>query len=349
MTAEQMTATERVMTALQHQEPDRVPFFLLVTTHGAQELNLSIKEYFSRPQNVARGQLQLRNRFGHDCLYNFFYAAVEVEAWGGDILYYDDGPPNAGMPIIKEFEDIEHLEPPLVERSPCLQNVLQATSIMKETVRDEVPIIGVVMSPFSLPVMQMGFEKYLMLIFEQPDLFQRLMNINEEFCVSWANAQLEAGATAICYFDPVSSPTITPREKYLKTGFIIAQKTIARIKGPTATHLASGRCQAIITDLAQTGTAMVGVGVDEDLAVLKKESQGKLSLLGNLNGIAMRNWDAGQVDALVQQAIARAGAGGGYILSDNHGEIPYQVPFDVLLMISDAVRRWGKYPLPESL
>lgn len=106
---------------------------------------------------------------------------------------------------------------------------------------DSVPIIGVAISPFSLPVMQMGFDAYLDLIHEQPDRFQRLMQANEAYTVAWANAQLAAGATAICYFDPLSSCTNIPPALYRQTGQQVAKRTLARIQGPTATHLASGR------------------------------------------------------------------------------------------------------------
>ena len=52
MIKNQMTSLQRVLTTLGHKEPDRVPFFLLATMHGAKELGLSIKEYFSKPENV---------------------------------------------------------------------------------------------------------------------------------------------------------------------------------------------------------------------------------------------------------------------------------------------------------
>ncbi len=67
--------------------------------------------------------------------------------------------------------------------------------------------------------MQLGFDKYLELMHYNPAIFNKLMEVNEEFCVQWANAQLEAGATAICFFDPVSSTTIIPEEMYMKTRF----------------------------------------------------------------------------------------------------------------------------------
>jgi len=59
----------------------------------------------------------------------------------------------------------------------------------------------------------------------------------------------------------------------------------------------------------------------------------------------MRRWTAKQAETEVKRVIARAGQGGGLILSDNHGEIPWQVPDDVLLAIGDAVEHWGRYPL----
>lgn len=91
--------------------------------------------------------------------------------------------------------------------------------------------------------MQMGFDKYIELMYEQP----------------------------------VSSTTISTKEMYRKTGFEVAKRTIARIKGPTATHMASGRCLPIIGDIAKTGTAIIGVSTEENLEELKAACKNKLS------------------------------------------------------------------------
>jgi uroporphyrinogen decarboxylase len=339
-----MNSMQRTLTTLGQQEPDRVPFFLLTTLHGARELDLSIENYFAKAENVVEGQMRLLKKYRRDCLYPFFYASIETEAWGGSTLYVHEGPPNAGPNFIRDV-DIDRIEAPKVAESACLQRVLEATRMLKERVGDTVPIIGVAISPFSLPVMQMGFDKYIELIYEQPERFARLMDANIAFSVDWANAQLAAGATAICYFDPVSSTTNIPRELYLRTGQQVAKRAIAQIKGPTATHLASGRCLPILNDIADTGTAVVGVSGLENLAELKAVANKRVSLLGNLNGVEMRRWTAEQAEAEVKKAIALAGRGGGFILGDNHGEIPWQVPDDVMLAIADAVDRWGRYPL----
>jgi len=341
-----MTSMQRVLSALNQQEPDRVPYFLLLTLHGAKELNMSIEEYFSNAQNLYEGQIKLREKYGHDCYYSFFYAPIEVEAFGAEVIYTEDGPPNSATPFLTK-EAIASLQAPDAYNSPVLQKVYEATRLLKAHAKDEVPIIGVVMSPFSLPVMQMGFEAYLNLLYEERELFNRLMEVNMRFCIDFANAQLEAGATAITYFDPISSPTIIPKALYLEMGFEIAKQTIAQIKGPTAMHFASGNVLPIMEYLPQTGTAVVGVSTFEDLGELKQAANHKLTLLGNLNAIAMRNWSKEETKQYVKEAIHKAAKGGGFILAENHGEIPYFVQEATLLAIKEAIEEYGNYPIQE--
>lgn len=341
----EMTSMERVLTSLSHKEPDRLPLFLLTTMHGAKELGLSIKDYFSKAENVAEGQIRLRNKYKTDCLYPFFYAPIEVEAFGGEVIYSEDGPPNSGFPVINDIELINKMEAPDVNESKVLHKVLKSIEILKEKVSNTVPIIAVSISPFSLPVMQLGFDKYLEIIHFRKDLYDKLMQINIEFCTNWANSQLKAGATAICYFDPVSSSTIIPRDLYNKTGFEVAKRTISAINGPTATHFASGNCLPILDLVAQTGTAVVGVSANENLAEIKNACKNKLTVLGNLNGIEMRHWTKEQCFDIVKNTIKDAAVGGGFILADNHGEIPFQVSDEVLGNITEAVNIYGQYPI----
>lgn len=345
MPGDAMTPMQRLLTTLGQREPDRVPLFLPLTMHGAPELGLDLRTYFSRAENLVNGQLRMLRRYGGDCLYGFFHAALEHEAWGGETIYRDDGPPNAGAPVITRDAQIDTLQPPRVADAKVLHRALEAQRLLKAAVGDTVPIIGVVMSPFSLPVMQMGFDRYLLLMHEQPERHARLMRANEAFCIEWGNAQLAAGATAICYFDPLASSTITAPEVYRRAGKPSAQRVLAALKGPAATGLASGRCLPVLGDLVDTGTVALGVSTLENLAELKAAAAGRVSLMGNLNAIEMRRWTPQQAETEVRRAIARGAPGGGFVLTDNHGEIPLQVPPATLEVIAGATREWGRYPL----
>ena len=344
-----MSSLDRVFTALGHAEPDRVPLFLLVTMHGAKELGLSIQEYFSSADNVVEGQLRLRRKFGHDCLVPFFYGAVEYEAFGGQAVFSDDGPPNAGAPVLRSRQDILSLEVPDIRRDPRLQAGLEATRRLADAAAGQVPVVGTIIGPYSLPVMLMGFERYLDLIHDDPEGFERLMAVTGRFAADWANAQLAAGATAIGCAEPLAAVNITEEQLFLRTGFPVLQQTIAQIQGAVALSLASGRTLGRTDHYIRAGAAAIGASNQDDLAELKRHCAGKISILGNLNGVAMTRWTPDQARQAVRACIRDAASGGGFVLADTHGEIPFQVTDEVLFAIVEAVERYGRYPLGQVL
>ncbi|MBM4354186.1 MAG: methylcobamide--CoM methyltransferase MtbA [Deltaproteobacteria bacterium] len=339
-----MTSAERLGTAMSHKEADRVPFLLPTIMQGARELGLTIEEYFAKAENVAEGQMRLLARYRHDGVFGFMYAAQEIEAFGGTTVFRDDGPANAGEPPV-DWEDIPTLEPPRVDDCPALVRVLKIIELLASRLGGTVPILGVALSPYSLPTLQLGMESYLALLYERPDLAERLMRVNEEFCVAWSNAQLAAGAGAIAYTDPMASPSITPLAMYRRFGHPAACRTLERLKGAAATGLASGRAIPIIDDLVRTGTVGVSASVHEDLAEMKAACRGRLTVMGNLNAIEMRSWTLEQTVSKVREAIEKGAPGGGFVLTDNHGEIPWQVPEDVLQAVCETVFQFGRYPI----
>ena len=340
-----MTSLERILTTLRHKEPDRVPLILNTTMHPARDLGIPLRDYFTSSEMVAQGIIASREKFGTDAYIGFHYAPVEYEAFGGEVIFRSDGPPNSGRPIINTGELIDNLVPPCVKDTPCLQMVLDTIRILKQKSPGDAPIFGVAISPLSLPVMQMGFEDYIRLMYTDEQRFQQLMAVNIRFFIDWATAQIEAGANGIIYFDPVSSPTMIPPELFRRTGLIIAREVIPQIPGPIAAAYASASVLPIIDDIMSTGAIAVGVGDSEDLRIIKEKCAGKITVIGNLNGIAMRHWTREQAFSIVKRVILDAAPGGGFILSDNHGEIPLQVPDDVLFAIRDAVREYGRYPI----
>ena len=61
-----LTSAERVLRAVGHGEPDRVPLCLTFSLYGAKELQIPVKEYFSRPEHVVRAQLAMQKKYHND-------------------------------------------------------------------------------------------------------------------------------------------------------------------------------------------------------------------------------------------------------------------------------------------
>lgn len=339
-----MTPVERVSAVLGRTTPDRVPLALALTLHGGKALGMSIRDFYADPRNVVEGHVRLHARYGADIVPGTWYAPLEHEAWGGDVLWFDDGPPNAGAPVIRRPEQIASLEAPRPADSPRAMAMLSSIAGLRERLGPGVAILGGVVSANSLPIMLMGFEAYLNLLLEQRPLWERLVRTVEEWTVAWGNAQLAAGATGLAYFDPMASSTIVPPELYRATGRVVATRTIARLNGPTVTLLASGRTLPVVDDVAATGTRGLGISSLDDLEEASAACRGKLAVVGALNGIEMRRWTPADAEAHVRRVIRWAGPGG-LVVSDNHGEIPFPVADETIMAIAEAVRRWGRYPI----
>ena len=129
------------------------------------------------------------------------------------------------------------------------------------------------------------------------------------------------------------------RGKYLSTGYDIDKRTLSSIKGPTAFHLASGRAMPVLDDIIEAGSSVIGISSHDDIKQIKKKAENRIALLGNLNAVDMINWDREKTITIVSQLISEAADGGGFILSDNHGEIPWLVSEDTLLTIHLKVQK----------
>ena len=338
-----MNSFERVVAAFTHKIPDKVPVFLFFTVHGARELGISLREYFSKAEYVADAQLKLVKKFGHDCVYPFFYAAKEAQAFGCSVVFYEDGPPNSGDPVIASYEDIDDLDVPRPD-SPVLEEPLKAIELVAEKVKGEIPIISAVIAPFSLPVMLMGFTKWIeLLLFGDKNTRNKLLRKTKKFCVAWANAQFKAGADALGYFDPLATADIITRNEFLRYDFRLTKDTIKKLKGPVAYAGAGGSFNSIIDLLPETGAAGVVVSSKDDLTDVKKKVGDKLVVMGNLNNIEMARWTVEDARKAVRECLGKGAQDGGFILSDQHGEIPYYVGDDVLAAIVETVEKYGRY------
>lgn len=339
-----MTSAERLGLALSHREPDRVPFFLPLTMHGARELGIALPGLLTSPRHVAAAQLRLLARYGHDMV-TAYTGVVEIEAFGGHLVYHEDAPPNPGAPPLRALADIEHLEPPTIADCPALQRTLEAIRLLHEALGASVPVMGAVIAPFSLPVVQLGFERYLELLLEKGPRLERLLAVNTQFAIAWAGAQLAAGAGAVAWVDPLASPDNIPHDVWLDTGYRSLCSARAALPGALALSTASGRAQGLVDDLVRAGVTGLGIAALDDLAAVKERCRGRLVVIGNMNGLAMRHWSPDDAQRVVRQSLLAAGPGGGYVLSEHHGEIPFDVEDDVLEAIADAVFRWGSYPI----
>ncbi|MBI5653463.1 MAG: uroporphyrinogen decarboxylase family protein [Chloroflexi bacterium] len=340
--ADTLTPLERLLATVTHKKPDRPPVFPVMLMQGARELGLSLEEYFSKGEHYAHGQLRLLEKFGHDCVIGVPHVVEDTVAFGATLMYFRNGPPSLGKMVLREAKDARKLTAADPKKIPALQETLHALNILAQNVKGRVPIIGAAVAPFSLPSLLMGAEAWVDLLFSDPatrdPILAHALAVTRDFCIAWANAQIEAGADAIVLADGMASATMITRDEFMQFALPVIRETISQIKGPVVWE-GVGSVLPVIDLIAETGAAGIILDYHDDLAAAHQVAAGKITLIGNFNNIAMRRWSPEKMKDEVARALAATG-GMDYIVGAQGPEIPLGVSDETIRAMIETTKNF---------
>ncbi|MDD2733386.1 MAG: uroporphyrinogen decarboxylase family protein [Desulfuromonadaceae bacterium] len=345
------TGMERFAALMSGQTPDRVPIVCNLLDQGARELGVSIREYYSRGELVAEGQLAMREKYGYDTLLGLFYAGLEAEIMGcHHIIYADNGPPNVGHLIIRKPEDIKklHLSDDL-HAHPRFRELAKCIGIMKRESAGRWPVLGEVSASFSLPAMLMGIGQWLDLFLNgDPGLRDLLLEKCSQFSSRQIIALREAGADLIVYANPVASATfITPQ----KSRQLALPWTIKDLEEPGTGGVVffngGGRINPNLADLqAHTGIDAYYLNPFDDIIEARRILGPQALIAGAINDIRLIDWSPEEIDREVEKIMLAGKQGGGFIFGTMM--MPFRIPEENIRALVDAAIRHGRYQ-PESV
>ncbi len=340
------TPLERLMTTLSHQEGDRIPIFPVMLQHGAKELGVSLEEYFTNGEMLAEGQTRLIEKYEHDAVIGVPHVVEDLLAFGQKLVYFPNGAPVLGGMAISRYHQIDSLEVKDPTEVPELRETLRAIELLAKRFKGTVPIFGAGIAPFSLPSMFIGTEKWLQLLFDEPDLREqyitRFLELSMDFCVNWMNLQIEAGADAVVIADGMASATILLREQFQAWAMPLIKITISRINGPVV-YEGVGSLGQFADLLPELGAVAVILDRHDDMAQCKRALQGKVTVVGNINNIALIDWTPERIEQEVKAVCDAAKHGGGFVLANQGPEIPYDVPDENIRAFVEAGKKWGRH------
>jgi len=340
------TGMERFGALMQGQTPDRVPIVCNLLDQGAQELGMSIRDYYSRGEHVAEAQLRMREKYGYDTLISMFYVAMEAEMMGcKNIIYADDGPPNVGHLVIGKPEDILKLNvPDDLNEHPRFREMATCIKIMKKESQGQYPVLGVVTASFSLPAMLMGIGGWLELFLSgDPVLRDTLLATCSLFCSRQIKALREAGADLIVYVNPVASATFIMLKKFreLALPWIIRDLQECGTAGVIFFN-GGGRINPILPDLiSQTGIGAYYLNPFDDITEARSLLGPQALIAGAINDIHLIDWTPEEVDLEVKKIMQAGKKAGGFIFGTLM--MPLRIPETNIRAMMESAIRHGSY------
>lgn len=341
-----MTGMERLRAVAEDREFDRIPVFCNLLDQGARELGLPLKEYYSKGEYVAEGQLRMRSKYGYDNLWSLFYVGKEAELLGCDeFIFAAEGPPNVGRMIIDDLIDIDRLEVPEdITGHPAFAESLNCLKILTAEAKGQYPICAYLTASMSLPALLMGMEKWLSLLMMGPsDYCNRLLEKCSQFFQREVAAYRQAGADIILYSNPFGSIDIISDKIFNEFSMPWMEKDLLPVgTGDLVYYCGGSRINPVIERVIERlKIKTFYLSPMDSIAEGKRIAAGRAVCAGVINDIRLIDWTALEVSGETRRIIEEGMPGGKFIFGTL--AMPYRIPEENIKAMLDTAFRIGRY------
>jgi len=341
-----ITGMDRLIAAIKGELTDRIPVFCILWDQGAKELGMPLETYFSRGEYVAEAQLKMRERYGYDNVWGTICVGNEAELFGcRKIRFSKEGPPNVEDFVIQSYNDVEKLQvPEVLEDHPAFTESLKCMKLLSKEIGGKYPICVYISSSMTLPILLMGMEKWMELLFMGPtEVRDELLRKCNKFFIKEVEAFRKLGATLLIYAHPFGSTDTVPM-KFFKEHSLPWMKKDIHAVGPDGLIYYCGMSyfNNVIDDvLTQTGISAFDISPFDDLSEAKKIINGRGLTIGVINDVKMIDWTPAQVRAEVKRILKEGMPGGKFLF--NTGVMPYHIPEENIKAMLAAAFEYGAY------
>ncbi|UCD58211.1 MAG: cobalamin-dependent protein, partial [Candidatus Hydrogenedentota bacterium] len=342
----EMTSRERVLTALNHKEPDRVPLVPFAMTFSARFAGIPFKSYVSDAEALAEAEVKTARAFGWDAAIVSSDVGAYASAFGADVLMPDDDVPRLMGPAIRlehAREDFAELDSPesYLHRGRVAE-MIKAVGLIKKEVGDELAVIGWTEGPFQGTMLLFGADpRALFLTKQDPGLLKEIIGWYGEFEFAVARAMIDAGADIIGAGESVGY-FMSP-ETFLEYVYPYEKATFKKINeygAPVLIHCCGyvPQCIRFAPEVNPGGAIQFDYQVN--LAKAKQQIGDDITIMGNLDcNRLLHLGSVKDVEKACRKAIEHAGPGGGFWLSGGC-EIPRDMPFDNMKAMLGAIKKY---------
>lgn len=344
-----MHSPERVRTALEHREPDRVPRFDFLYNH------ISLKRFIGERKITRPRIMKVWLDLGFDLVAVGFGGpkgyrprrlpgGVFVNEWGVKSRY---GP---GMSwfldgTIKDRESFDSFIFPDPHAEGRPDPVIWALRRYGERVAVAPPVGGAFTTSWSM----MGFPTFVKAMHRDPALVRRLVTGVNEYGIELGKIGIDLGAELLWISDDFGGscgPMVSPHQfrEFLLPPLRKMVRTFRR-RGALVLLHCDGNIMPIIDDI-------VGTGIDAlhpierkagmDLGKMKALHGDRITLIGNLEASHLIPWGSyPDIDRQIRECFELGAPGGGYVFASDHSIHP-AIEAERARFVFERAERYGR-------
>ena len=344
---------DRLLKALRRQPVDMTPVWImrqagryLPEYRATRKRAGDFMTLCKTPELACEVTLQPLQRFDLDAAILFSDILTIPDAMGLGLRVVENMGPQFARPL-RSGEDIRKLRVPDVESD--LRYVMDAVRLIKRELHGKVPLIGFAGSPWTIATYMIeggsskNFSLAKRMLYGQPDLMHRLLDVLSRSIIDYLNGQIAAGVDTVMIFD--SWGGILSQAAYREFSLDYMQRIVQGIKienqgNATPVILFTKGGGLWIEDIAESGCDAIGVDWTVDIGAARRRAGGKVALQGNLDTAVLYSSPAA-IRRQVAEVLAAYGEADGHVFNLGHGIHPDIDPDKVALLV-DAVHELSR-------
>jgi uroporphyrinogen decarboxylase len=344
---------DRLLRALLKQPVDVTPVWImrqagryLPEYRAVRDKAGDFKTLCTTPELACEVTLQPLRRFPLDAAILFSDILTIPDAMGLGLYFSEGEGPQFKKPVRTEA-DVNALSVPDPETD--LGYVMDTVRLARRELAGNVPLIGFAGSPWTLATYMVegggskDFARVKAMMFDQPLLMHRLLDVLTRAVIAYLNAQVAAGAQALMVFDTWGG-VLTPRD-YREFSLRYMEQIVRGL-----TREQEGRRVPVILftknggqwleTLAASGCDALGIDWTTDLGDARARAGNRVALQGNMDP-SMLYASAERIRQEVAAILASYGQGSGHVFNLGHG-IHQHVDPEKVAVVVDAVHELSR-------
>jgi len=349
----EMTGLERVVSALQHKEGDRVPAGPLVCGAARRVLGVTYQDWAQDSDLAVESMIQAQKLIGQDGVLLLVDLSVEGADFGGPMVFPIEDTPHPVYKdnLIKTLEDykkIEYIDP---RKGKRMSHMVRYTDGVMKAMGNETAVMTFVYGPLGILSMLRGAEKLFLDCMKTPQIVQDACEVINSVLLDQIDALCETGVHAVVLDTLFASGSIMSKALWMKMEGPHARKLAERVHSHGRAVVVHNCGNNVYFDVQMETMAPEAISfafLPDDCKTaeeLKEKWGDKTCLVGYVPPSPdMMLHTPEQIKEKCKEQIKVLAPGGGYILSTGC-EFPPNGSLLSAIAMMEAAEEYGRYPI----
>ena len=345
-----MNSMERVLAALSHQEPDRVPVYPILAGVNRRLVGADYPTWSTDAAVCAAGYLKTAEMFDIDCLVTLIDLSVECDAWGQKIVYPENeaAHPDFDELLIRDIHDYARIGKVDYRNSRRMNMHLDVIRRLAAEKKGELPIVAFVFGPLGTLSMMRSQQELYLDMYDDPEAVKAAVWRVAETLADYAGALCDAGADAIMWDTLFASGSIMSKAMWDEMEGGPMEMLAGVVRGRGCMNMIHNCGQRIYFDAQIRRVRPAAISFlyppDDcvDFAECKEKYGRDVTLIGCVTPADAVLGTDEQWDGQCRSQIDAMAAGGGFILATGC-EYPANAGLERAQRMIDIAKTYGVY------